>query len=87
MNSEMVQPAHSGRCRKQTFYGGRISPTPPGNLAGEGTDFKYGARQLKLLSSACLVQPLSNLMPAARFAAVMHRVSHEHGSAGLLFGP
>ena len=56
-------------------------------LLVEGTDFKYGARQLKRAIERLLVQPLSNLMASGqiRRGDCIH-VSHECGSPGLLFG-
>src|SRR5882762_2023330 len=52
-----------------------------------GVDFKYGARQLKRAIERLLVQPLSNLMASDQIGrGDCIRVSHEHGSAGLLFG-
>src|ERR1700694_4215937 len=56
-------------------------------LLVEGTDFKYGARQLKRAIERLLVQPLSNLMASGqiRFGDCI-RVSHEDGSAALMFG-
>jgi ATP-dependent Clp protease ATP-binding subunit ClpB len=55
-------------------------------LLVEGTDFRYGARHLKRAIERLLVQPLSNLMASGQ----IHRddcirVSHEEGSAALLF--
>src|SRR6266481_3839225 len=56
-------------------------------LLVEGVDFKYGARQLKRAIERLLVQPLSNLMASDQMRrGDCIRVSHEHGSAGLLFG-
>jgi len=56
-------------------------------LLVEGVDFKYGARQLKRAIERLLVQPLSNLMASDQIGrGDCIRVSHEHGSAGLLFG-
>jgi ATP-dependent Clp protease ATP-binding subunit ClpB len=56
-------------------------------LLVEGTDLRYGARHLKRAIERLLVQPLSNLMASGQ---VHHgdciRVSHEAGSATLLFG-
>jgi ATP-dependent Clp protease ATP-binding subunit ClpA len=56
-------------------------------LLVEGTDFKYGARQLKRAIERLLVQPLSNLMASGQIRrGDCIRVSHEVGSAGLSFG-
>lgn len=56
-------------------------------LLVEGTDFKYGARQLKRAIERLLVQPLSSLMASGqiRRGDRIH-VSHECGSPGLSFG-
>src|SRR4029077_3971133 len=56
-------------------------------LLVEGTDFKYGARHLKRAIERLLVQRLSILMASGqiRFCYCI-RVSHEDGSAGLVFG-
>ncbi len=56
-------------------------------LLVEGTDFRYGARHLKRAIERLLVQPLSNLMASGQIRrGDSIRVSHEDGSAGLLFG-
>src|ERR1700730_17217460 len=56
-------------------------------LLVEGTDFRYGARHLKRAIERLLVQPLSNLMASGQIRrGDCIRVSHEDGSAGLLFG-
>jgi len=56
-------------------------------LLVEGTDFRYGARHLKRAIERLLVQPLSNLIASGQiYVGDCIRVSHEHGSAGLLFG-
>jgi ATP-dependent Clp protease ATP-binding subunit ClpA len=56
-------------------------------LLVEGTDFKYGARQLKRAIEHLLVQPLSNLMASGQIRrGDCIRVSHEDDSASLLFG-
>jgi ATP-dependent Clp protease ATP-binding subunit ClpA len=52
----------------------------------EGTDFRYGARHLKRAIERLLVQPLSNLMASGQIhRGDRIRVSHEEGSAALLF--
>jgi ATP-dependent Clp protease ATP-binding subunit ClpB len=56
-------------------------------LLTEGIDSRYGARHLKRAIERLLVQPLSNLLASGQ----IHRgdcisVSHENGSAGLVFG-
>ena len=53
----------------------------------EGTNFEYGARQLKRAIERLLVQPLSNLMASGQIRrGDCIRVSHEEGLPGLLFG-
>ena len=53
----------------------------------EGTDLRYGARHLKRAIERLLVQPLSNLMASGQiYHGDCIRVSHEAGSAALLFG-
>jgi ATP-dependent Clp protease ATP-binding subunit ClpB len=56
-------------------------------LLMEGTDLRYGARHLKRAIERLLVQPLSNLMASGQIhRGDCIRVSHEAGSAALLFG-
>jgi ATP-dependent Clp protease ATP-binding subunit ClpA len=56
-------------------------------LLMEGTDFRYGARPLKRAIERLLVQPLSNLMATGQIRrGDCIRVSHEDGSAALVFG-
>jgi len=56
-------------------------------LLAEGTDLRYGARHLKRAIERLLVQPLSNLMASGQIhRGDCIRVSHETGSATLLFG-
>ena len=56
-------------------------------LLREGTDARYGARPLKRAIERLVVQPLSNLMATDQIRrGDCIRVSHEDGSAGLLFG-
>jgi len=64
-----------------------VTDTAKEFLLVEGTDFKYGARQLKRAIERLLVQPLSNLMASGQihFGDCI-RVSREDGSAGLSFG-
>jgi ATP-dependent Clp protease ATP-binding subunit ClpA len=53
----------------------------------EGTDFKYGARELKRAIERLLVQPLSNLIASDQIRRGDRiRVSHEEGSPVLVFG-
>jgi ATP-dependent Clp protease ATP-binding subunit ClpA len=56
-------------------------------LLMEGADFRYGARHLKRAIERLLVQPLSNLMASGQIhRGDCVRVSHEDGSAALMFG-
>ena len=56
-------------------------------LLTEGTDQRYGARHLKRAIERLLVQPLSNLMASAQIhCGDCIRVSHQDGSAALIFG-
>ena len=56
-------------------------------LLMEGTDLRYGARHLKRAIERLLVQPLSNLMASGQIhRGDCIRVSHDDGSAALLFG-
>ena len=56
-------------------------------LLVEGTDSRYGARHLKRAIERLLVQPMSNLMASGQIhRGDCIRVSHEAGSAALLFG-
>jgi ATP-dependent Clp protease ATP-binding subunit ClpB len=56
-------------------------------LLMEGTDLRYGARHLKRAIERLLVQPLSNLMASGQIhCGDCIRVSHDEGSAALLFG-
>src|SRR6202008_92902 len=55
-------------------------------LLAEGTDCRYGARHLKRAIERLLVQPLSNLLASGQIQCCdCVRVSHEAGSAALLF--
>jgi ATP-dependent Clp protease ATP-binding subunit ClpB len=56
-------------------------------LLVEGTDVRYGARHLKRAIERLLVQPLSNLMASGQIQrGDCIRISHEDGSAALMFG-
>jgi ATP-dependent Clp protease ATP-binding subunit ClpA len=56
-------------------------------LLVEGTDIRYGARHLKRAIERLLVQPLSNLMASGQIQrGDCIRISHEDGSAALMFG-
>jgi ATP-dependent Clp protease ATP-binding subunit ClpB len=64
-----------------------VTDTAKEFLLEEGTDFRYGARHLKRAIERLLVQPLSNLMASGQIQrGDCIRVSHEDGSAGLVFG-
>ena len=64
-----------------------VTDTAKEFLLVEGTDFKYGARHLKRAIERLLVQPLSNLMASGQIhRGDCIRVSHQDGSASLLFG-
>jgi ATP-dependent Clp protease ATP-binding subunit ClpB len=55
-------------------------------LLVEGSDSRYGARHLKRAIERLLVHPLSNLMASGQIhLGDCLRVSHEDGSAGLVF--
>ena len=78
--------------RIQTAAGGRpflvnVIDSAREFLLVEGTDFRYGARHLKRAIERLLVQPLSNLMASGQIhSGDCIRVSHEDGSAALIFG-
>jgi ATP-dependent Clp protease ATP-binding subunit ClpB len=64
-----------------------VTDTAKEFLLVEGTDFRYGARHLKRAIERLLVQPLSNLMASGQIhRGDCIRVSHQDGSASLLFG-
>lgn len=64
-----------------------VSDTAREFLLVEGTDSRYGARHLKRAIERLLVQPLSNLMSSGQIQrGDCIRVSHEDGSAALMFG-
>jgi ATP-dependent Clp protease ATP-binding subunit ClpB len=64
-----------------------VSDTARKFLLVEGTDARYGARHLKRAIERLLVQPLSNLMSSGQIQRGDRiRVSHEDGSAALMFG-
>jgi ATP-dependent Clp protease ATP-binding subunit ClpB len=64
-----------------------VTETAKRFLLTEGTDFRYGARPLKRAIERLLVQPLSNLMASGQIRrGDCIRVSHENGSATLVFG-
>ena len=64
-----------------------VTDTAKEFLLVEGADFKYGARHLKRAIERLLVQPLSNLMASGQIhRGDCIRVSHDAGSAALIFG-
>jgi ATP-dependent Clp protease ATP-binding subunit ClpB len=83
---EMVQQRIQARAASKPFLV-NVTNTAREFLLEEGTDIRYGARHLKRAIECLLVQPLSNLMASGQIRrGDCIRVSHEHGSAGLLFG-
>ena len=83
---EMVQQRIQARAVGKPFLV-NVTDTAREFLLVEGTDFRYGARHLKRAIERLLVQPLSNLMASGQIRrGDSIRISHEHGSAGLLFG-
>ena len=83
---EMVQQRIQAAAGSRPFVM-NVTDTAKEFLLVEGSDFKYGARQLKRAIERLLVQPLSNLIASGQIRrGDCIRVSHEHGSAGLLFG-
>ena len=83
---EMVQQRIQAAAGSRPFLL-HVNDTAREFLLVEGTDFKYGARQLKRAIERLLVQPLSNLMASGQIRrGDCIRVSQERGSAGLLFG-
>jgi ATP-dependent Clp protease ATP-binding subunit ClpB len=83
---EMVQQRIQARAASKPFLVD-VNDSAREFLLEEGTDIRYGARHLKRAIECLLVQPLSNLMASGQIRrGDCIRVSHEHGSAGLLFG-
>jgi ATP-dependent Clp protease ATP-binding subunit ClpA len=83
---EMVQQRIQAAATNKAF---RVSVTESAKefLLTEGTDVRYGARHLKRSIERLLVQPLSNLMASGQIhRGDCIRVSHEDGSAALMFG-
>jgi ATP-dependent Clp protease ATP-binding subunit ClpB len=82
----MVQQRIQAASRTKPFLVD-VTDTAKAFLLVEGTDFQYGARQLKRAIERLLVRPLSNLMASGQIRrGDCIRVSHEVGSAGLVFG-
>jgi ATP-dependent Clp protease ATP-binding subunit ClpB len=82
---EMVQQRIETASASEPF---RIDVTDSARefLLVEGTDFRYGARQLKRAIERLVVQPLSNLIASGQIhLGDCIRVSHEDGSAALVF--
>jgi ATP-dependent Clp protease ATP-binding subunit ClpA len=82
----MVQERIHAAAGSSTFLV-NVTDTAREYLLLEGTDFRYGARHLKRAIERLLVQPLSNLMASGQIQkGDCIRVSHEDGSADLVFG-
>src|ERR1700731_3102540 len=82
---EMVQQRIQAAVANKAFSI-NVTDTAKEFLLVEGTDSRYGARHLKRAIERLLVQPLSNLIASGQ----IHRddcirVSHEDGSAALVF--
>ena len=83
---EMVQQRIQTAAASKPFLV-NVTDTAREFLLVEGTDFKYGARQLKRAIERLLVQPLSNLMASGQIQrGDCIRVSHNAGSVALIFG-
>jgi ATP-dependent Clp protease ATP-binding subunit ClpB len=83
---EMVQRRIQTAAASRPFLM-NVTDTAKEFLLAEGTDVRYGARHLKRAIERLLVQPLSNLMASGQIhRGDCIRVSHEDGSAALMFG-
>ncbi len=83
---EMVQQRIQSAAASKLFLLD-VSDTAREFLLVEGTDPRYGARHLKRAIERLLVQPLSSLMASGQIRrGDCIRVSHEDGSAALMFG-
>ena len=83
---EMVQQRIQAAAANKTFLV-NVTDTAREFLLVEGTDSRYGARHLKRAIERLLVQPLSNLMASGQIhRGDCIRVSHDAGSAALIFG-
>jgi ATP-dependent Clp protease ATP-binding subunit ClpB len=83
---EMVQQRIQAAAVNRAFLI-HVTDTARGFLLAEGTDTRYGARHLKRAIERLLVQPLSNLMASGQIhRGDCVRVSHDVGSAALIFG-
>jgi len=83
---EMVQQRIQAAAASKQFLV-NVTDSAKEFLLIEGTDLRYGARHLKRAIERQLVQPLSNLMASGQIHRGDYiRVSHQDGSAALLFG-
>src|SRR5947208_2318433 len=83
---EMVQQRIQAAAASKAFLV-NVTDTARGFLLVEGADSRYGARHLKRAIERLLVQPLSNLMASGQIhRGDCIRVSHDAGSAALIFG-
>src|SRR6266853_2101457 len=83
---EMVQQRIQAAAANKAFLV-NVTDTAREFLLVEGADSRYGARHLKRAIERLLVQPLSNLMASGQIhRGDCIRVSHDAGSAALLFG-
>src|SRR5712692_5939862 len=83
---EMVQQRIQAAAANKAFLV-NVTDTAKEFLLLEGTDSRYGARHLKRAIERLLVQPLSNLLASGQIhRGDCIRVSHEAGSAALIFG-
>jgi ATP-dependent Clp protease ATP-binding subunit ClpB len=83
---EMVQQRIQAAAANKAFLVS-VADTAREFLLVEGTDSRYGARHLKRAIERLLVQPLSNLMASGQIhRGDCIRVSHDAGSAALIFG-
>jgi ATP-dependent Clp protease ATP-binding subunit ClpB len=82
---EMVQQRIQTATANKPFLV-NVTDTAREFLLAEGTDCRYGARPLKRAIERLLVQPLSNLLASEQIhCGDCIRVSHEYGSAALVF--
>src|SRR5713226_2994612 len=82
----MVQQRIQAAAANKTFLV-NVTDTAREFLLVEGADFRYGARHLKRAIERLLVQPLSNLLASGQIhRGDCIRVSHDAGSAALMFG-
>jgi ATP-dependent Clp protease ATP-binding subunit ClpA len=82
----MVQKRIQAAAANKTFLV-NVAESAREFLLREGTDFRYGARHLKRAIKHLLLQPLSNLLASGQIhRGDCIRVSHDAGSAALIFG-